>query len=341
MELADIFTGDPFSVASLSKAVEDVPHQPRQLGDSGLFVPDPHRTEVVGIQYVNGSMRVAPLDERGAPIQESGDDERSFKFIKTGRVAVKKRIKASELQFTAQFGGDLGRVQEAVQSEIARHLSGTTGLKAQCENRLEAMRLGCLSGLITDQHGNVRYDYYRDFDVPEPPRLDLDMSLKDGNFREEVQNKIVKPLQRKYGMKVPIHIYGGESAMSMLATNPEYYESYKVQQAGEALREDTTDKPIKFAGATWEEYIGSQDQSISIPDDEFRVVIGGASGAFVQVMSPGEAFSDMGQLGKDWYSWVDIDPSSNPSWVDVHLATYPMMVSKRPDLSMKVRAIKP
>lgn len=339
MELVNVFENDAFTIASMSDGIQQAPTQPRELSENGLFVPEGQRSNVIAIEYRNGKLEIADIDDRGDVISTSNDDDRLIKHVRTKRVSRHCRINASELQFVNQIN-DLNHAVTSVQEEIARRQMGPTGLMSQCENRLELMRLGALQGKVVDQNGNTIWDFYNEFDITEPPAINISLStLKDGALRKKLEQTVVRPLRRMAKGLVYSRIDAkcGEEFWDELMANPEFYNTYNEQAKGEERRGSTIGTTVLFAGIHWAEYIGADDgSSINLPAGECRVYPGGASGMFRHAMSPGESFSDLGQLGKDWYSYQVMDPTGLQRFVDLYVMTYPGMINTRPDLVFKL-----
>ena len=69
----DIFRADPFSAFQLTSTIERIPYQPSQLGDMGIFTPNPIRTRALGIEERDGQLVLIKTSERGKPV----DNERT------------------------------------------------------------------------------------------------------------------------------------------------------------------------------------------------------------------------------------------------------------------------
>ena len=342
MELVNILENDAFTMASMSRAIQTAATTPRELGQAGIFTPEAIRTEVVAIEHRDGQLQLAPLDERGAPFAERTGDARNLRYFKTKRVAMHDRLSASDLAFVRQFDSEELVVNE-LQTEIARRQTGPTGLMSRCEARLEHMRLGALQGLLVDHNGDTVYDFYAEFGISAPPTVFLDIANStEGTLRTKIESQVTRPMRRKAKGRVfsGVGAYCGEGAWDALMANAEFRKRYEAAaDAREAakLTDGTLGLSVNFAGVTWREYFGADDgSSVNLGATDIRFYPMGDSGIFRHIMSPGETFSDLGQLGKDWYSYLAPDQQfgGDPRWIDLYVATYPMIVNTAPELSI-------
>lgn len=341
MEIINILENDAFSMATMSAAILTAPTQPRELGSEGTFVQMPIRTETISIEYRNGTLQIAPLDDRGAPMSSRTEDQRLMRYFKTKRVARHARMTANDLGFVRQFGDNQALIVEEMQKEIARLQTGPTGLISQVENRLELMRLGALKGLIVDHNGSVVYDFFSEFGIAQPPTVFLNIANKsEGELRAAIESQVTRPMRRKakgrFFSRVNARV--GEAAWDALMANAEFRKRYEA--AGDAvsaakLHESTLGIEVQFAGVYWREYFGADDgSSVNLSPTEIRFYPGGESGIFQHVLAPGETFSDLGKVGQEYYSYIvpDSEMRDNPRWLDLYVAQYPMLINTAPDL---------
>lgn len=341
-ELADVLNQDAFSMASMSRGIDRAPTQPRELRDAGLFVQEGVRTNVVGVEYQNGKLNIAPIDDRGDPVSEGSDPDRVIRYIKTVRVAQSKTIQASELAFVRDIDS-VDRAVSDLQSHIANVQMGPTGLWSQVQNRMELMRLGAMQGKVLDQNGRVVWDFYDLFGIPEPPTIQLSLAtLDNGTLREKLESQVVRPMRRKAAGLVMqgVEAWCGEEFWDGLMKNPEFYKSYNEQQQGEERRAGTLGTAVRFSGILWREYFGADDgSSVNIAPDRAKVIPSGETGMFKHIMSPGESFADLGQVGQEMYSYITRDPEGLDRFVKLWAMSYPGMFNERPDLVFDLQVV--
>ena len=333
----DIFNQDAFSMASMTDALDHVEHTPSHIKSLGVFEPNPIRSEKVAIEKREGKLELIQTSQRGAPLPFKSREKRTIRDLRTVRLAKKATIHASELQFIRDLGAENATV--AVQQEIVRRLDGPSGLVAELNMTKEHMMLAAVQGLLLDADGSELYNFYNEFDVPGgvPTPLHFDLAnKKDGDLRAFIQSNVIRPLRRK-SMGAPItqaHFLCGDQFWDDLLKNPEFRESWAIQQAGAELRKDYDMETVNFAGGVFQNYVGSDDNmKVAIPDDDC-IIIPRAPGIFQEAMAPGESFEHVGGLGKPMYAMVIPDYERNQK-VDIEVYSYPLIYCRRPDLLMR------
>jgi hypothetical protein len=329
----NIFENDAFSLASMSAAIDQVEYVPQTLIGSGVFNDEPIRTEITGIESREGKISIVDFSERGSE-RESRDKTTPAKiaWVKTPRLSLTSKIMASELAFLREFGTE-DQIKQ-VQKEISRRQFGPNGLVADVDLSLERMAMGCLNGKILNKAGDIVFDYFSLLGRTESAGITLDLTnLSDGALRMEITQKILRPMRRKaYGARFQyLRAFCGKNAFDKLNKNPEYYATYLAQQAGAELRASYFEKPVMFASVEWVEYIGDNDDVVTVNDDEIKFVPWGTNDIYSRVMSPGESFEMQNTLGQKLYSSVIPDRDRN-EFVTIDVATYSLLVNKRPDM---------
>lgn len=332
--LLDLFNADAFSLVSMSNAIDKSEYVPQGIIGSGIFSPEPIRTETFAIETRNGSVSVVPFSERGSKrTVRDKTNLRSMINITTPRLALTSTIRASEFQFLREFNTE-DQIM-AAQTEIARRQFGPNGLVADIDLTLEKMAMGAVDGIILDHEDNELYNYFTILGETPAAGITLALStLAEGDLRKEVVAKVARPMRAKAkGAQYQyIRAICGSAAFDSLNSNPDYYKTWIAQQAGAELRATYFEKPVMFAGVEWVEYQGTDDGGFKVADNEIKFVPWGANNIFSRVMSPAESFSQLGQLGQPLYSSVLVD-DKREEYVEVDVATYSLMVNRRPDMT--------
>uniref|UniRef100_UPI001CC405E5 major capsid protein n=1 Tax=Burkholderia diffusa TaxID=488732 RepID=UPI001CC405E5 len=133
---------DPFTAISLSDAVQRNPYQPQGLGALNIFEPNPIRTKALGIEERTGKLVLIPFSQRGAEGTQRTTEKRDMRYFEVPRLMHDDTLYAEELQGIREFGTESILMQ--VETEVARRLSGPTGLLASVEYTKEYLRLAAL-----------------------------------------------------------------------------------------------------------------------------------------------------------------------------------------------------
>lgn len=338
--ITDIFTGDPFSAATLTDEVNLVETLPRELHEAGLFHPDPVHTRTIGFNCNEGVIRFAAVDRPGDPVQGSIRGKGKLRYFETVRVAEKDRIRATELEFLKGLGSK-DKMEVALASLILKRQTDPEGLMATILNTMERMYLGALSGVWLDDKGEILVDWFVEFGLAPPPTIKLDiLNSKEGDLVEKIDDHVIRRMKRA-AKGMPFSGVGakcGKQVITDLKKNAEYRETLKLAGRVEDLHSSNVNRPIVFAGVEWSEYFGDDEGEVALEPDEIRFYPLGGQGMFREYRSPAEGFADLGTLGREWYSYVEMDPSTNPAWVDLFMARYPGVFVSRPQMLVHGRS---
>lgn len=337
----DIFNDDAFKLVSLTGAVEKVERIPNRLGALNIFTPTPVRTEVVGIEERSGSLSLIQTSARGAPLAERTAEKRKIRDFRTSRIAKADRILATELQFVREFGTE--DQIKSLQAELFRRMSGPTGLVADIETTWEHMRLSAVQGKLLDADGSTLCDFFDAFGITQATEVDFDLDNAtpvDGALRKKVQSTIVRPMRQKAAgaAYTGVRALCGTAFWDDLIAHPEVRRTYLNQQEAAQLRSGYDGQDFRFAGVTWEEYVGTDDGStVAIGADKVAFFPEGTgNGVFEVFFSPGEQFGHIAQLGQPIYPLI-VPDRDRDAWVDLEVYSYPLFICKRPEMLLRGR----
>jgi hypothetical protein len=335
--LLNIFQDDAFSLASMTNGLSKVEYVPNQIGALKLFRPMPIRTAVAAIEIRQGTMKLIQTTKRGQT-SESRDKRQKgrMEYFETRKIAVDSRITADDLQFMRAFGTE-DQIKQ-LQQEIVQRQTGPGGLLDDVNLTFESMKLSALRGKLLDADGTLLYDYFAKMGVAEPSVVNFSFAtLTEGKLREYITNNITLHMEKnaKGARYSQIHCLCGENVMNELHKNTEFTRTFLNQQAAAELRGDYLNQKTLFGGVIWERYRGTDDgTTVHVGPDNMIFFPGGQDNTvYSHIMSPGEKFSQVGQLGQEMYSWLEWDKNEDPAWVDPHVAAYPLMLNQRPEMS--------
>lgn len=334
MATLDIFKQDAFKLASMVAAIDAVDYRPQRLGDLGIFTPNPVRTETVAIEKRDNTLSLIQTTPRGAPLDNRTTEKRNIRDFRTVRIGEKDRITASELAGIRAFGTETELMQ--VQQEIARRLMGPAGLESKVELTLENMRLGAIHGIVKDADGSTIYNWFDELSVQEPTEVDFDLdnaSPASGALRKKCTAVVRAMMVASKGLWSPstrAYALCGDAFWDDLTAHSEVRETYLNTQAAVDLRAGNAYESFNYGGITWENYRGTDDgTSVAIHTDKARFFPVNAPGAFLEVFSPGEQFSHIGQLGSRLYPLI-VPDRDRDMYADIEAYSYPLHIPTRP-----------
>jgi len=334
----DIFNNDAFSEVSMTNAVEKSDYLPQRLGQMGIFMPVPIRTEKVSIEERSGSLSVIQTSERGAPLEQRQTEKRKIRDFRTVRIAKGDTVMASEIQNIRAFGSESELMQ--VMAEINRRISGPSGLLNDVELTLENMRLGAIQGKVLDADGSIIYDWFSEFDITQATEIDFDLDNAtpvSGSIRK-LCNKVIRQMKKAskgaWNPAIRVMALCGDNFWDDLTTHKEVRETYLNTQQASDLRNDLgmPFESFRYGGIQFENYQGTDDgTTVGIGTDKVKFFPSNAPGVFEVAQSPGESFEFVNTPGKSLYSMMVRDNDRN-HWVKPEVYTYPLHVCKRPGM---------
>ncbi|MFT8430749.1 major capsid protein [Acetobacter orientalis] len=341
MSILDVFRNDAFSSISLTSAVDRVPFQPTGIGDLGLFEDLPIRTTALAVESRDQKLVIIPTSDRGAPPTERQTEKRQARYFEAPRLAHGDTVYATELQNIRQFGEESVLMQ--VQTEIARRLSGPTGLTANMEYTWELHRLAAVQGLLLDADGSVLFDWAKEFQINRAKEIGFALDAQDpelGSLRRQC-NVIVRNMMRQaQGVWLPstrVMAMCGDDFWDALITHKDVLTTYFNWEAAKELRKGTAFEAMDFGGISWFNYRGSNDNStIAVATDKVKFFPQGAPGVFQRALAPGEAVQWVNTPGMPIYIIPIFDRDRN-FWWRMEAYSYPLHICTRPEILMSGR----
>lgn len=334
MATLDIFNNDAFSLQSMLEAIESIDFQPQRLGQMGIFTPNPVRTQLVSIEQRDGVLGLIQTSLRGEALEQRLNEKRNIRDFRTVRIAKGDRINASELADIRAFGTETELMQ--VQAEVARRLAGPVGIQSEIEMTMENMRLGAIQGIVKDADGSTIRDWFTEFGVSAATEIDFDLdnaSPASGAVRKKCSQVVRAMMKAAKGVWRPgtqVYALCGDAFWDDLTAHDEVRTTYLNTQEASTLRDGLAYEKFNYGGITFENYRGTDDgTTVGIATDKCKFFPVNAPGAFLEVMSPGEQFSHLGQLGKEMYPII-VPDRDRDMYVDIEGYAYPLHVCTRP-----------
>lgn len=335
MTMMNIFRGDAFSEVTLTSQVERLPHVPTTLGDRQIFTDNPIRTTALAVEERNGVLVVVPMSQRGQPTNsERTTERRKMRYFDVPRIFQGDTIHSHELQNIREFGQETVMMQ--VQTEVARRLSGPTGILRTLDFTEEFHRLAAVQGLLLDSDGSVWYDWYDEFQIARPDEINFNLAANiEYTIRpicNQLERSIARSSQGAFTTESSITALCGDAFYDKFTTHVDVEKTYKNWSDAAELREGGAFKAFRFAGIDWINYRGSDDNAtIKIPDEKVKFFPENAPGIFERALAPGESFEWINTPGRERYVVPIFDRDRN-SWWRMEAYEYPLHICKRPEV---------
>lgn len=328
MPTLDIFNDDAFSLVSLTKAINDAPHQPSRIGQLGLFSEDGITTSTLSIEQQGTTLSLVPAGQRGESGTVVVGDKRKLIPISTIHLPQRASILADEVQGLRAFGSD--SELETVQNVVNKRL---TKMRRNLDTTIEYQRMGAIKGQVLDSDGStVLLDLFTTFGVSQTTHV-----LALGTTTTKVRNKVVEA-KRKVEAALGALTYSGLRVLcsagffDALVGHDSVAAAYERWMSGEFLREDQRGG-FYFAGVFWEEYRGKVGAIDFIADGTAYMVPEGVPDLFVTNYAPADYMETANTIGLPYYAkqeplrmnkGVEIESQSNP----ISICTRPAAVAK-------------
>jgi hypothetical protein len=298
MPTLDIFNNDPFSVASLTAAINEQDYVPGRIGEIGLFQEDGVTTTTVEVENSKGALSLVPAGQRGEPAKgKTGKDDRSFRMFKTVHLKEPDSIRADEIQNMRAFGSE--SETEAVEAYVAQR-QAKAGRKL--EATLEHLRIGAIKGKLLDADGvTVIYDLYSEFGITQQS---VDFVL--GTDATKIKTKVVGALRKSEdslggGSATEYRAFCGDDFFDAFVSHPVVERAYERYQDGGELRSDSRGG-FAFAGVIWENYRGNVGGVAYVPTGEGFLVPVGVPDQFITRFAPADWMETANTMGLPKYS---------------------------------------
>jgi len=308
----DIFNGDAFSNASMTKYVnENIPYVPGFLGSLGIAPGEGVYTPTVAFDEENGDIRLISTSPRGSAPSQSQNRKGKTRHLNTVRLAREASITADQVSGVRVLG-TTNQLQTA-ERLVYKRVEGPTGLKAELGYTMEHMLLGLIDGIVYDADNTTElYDFFTHFEVARPAAVDFAFSTATAEGGSLL--KTAMGLKRSVTKELNGFMLAGASMVALCGdnffddawTNKEVVAARKIGgtgnlQAPEIIAENKAFSSFRYADITWVNYRGSDDSKVAVPTDEARLFPLGVPGLFGTFFAPADTWDFVNTEGLPSY----------------------------------------
>jgi len=326
--LIDVFKGDPFKLATLSKALNDIPFMPTRLGRLGLFTQEPITTTTVQIERQGETLALVASKPRGAPGTPVVPNRRTLRNLSTVHLPTEVSVLADEVQGLRAFGTDSD--ETTALAWLNRKMAVA---RRRIELTLEYHRIGAIKGQVLDSDGStVLVDLFAEFGVTQQT---LSMAL--GTDTTKVLQKVVA-LKRMVEDELGGIPYSG----LRVECSPEFFDAFTghplVRDAFTYYQQTFKSSDVRdgfvFGGVLWEEYRGSVGSTRFIEANAAYAVPEGVPDLFTQHYAPAPYMETVNTMGMPFYSKMEI--MDYDKGVNVEMQSNPLSFCTRPRAIVKL-----
>lgn len=316
-----------FSLETLTAAINEIPHKPTQLGDSGLFEYDGVATLTVAIEKKGQTLEIVSTAPRGASGSGMGRTERELRDFRIPHIPLFDQVMADEVQGVRQFGTtDQPEPLEARINEVM-------GLgKGRLDYTLEYHRVGALKGIVYDKDGSVLYNFFNEFDVTQQTH-DFNLDNEDTDVREQCDVALEKISDELGGVMMTGAVaWCGKAFYRALISHPSVKNTYLNQAQAAELRTALPDS-VDIGGIVFRRYRGKVGGTAMIADDDCYTVPTGVSQLLIGRFAPAPYNETVNTKGLPIYAKA-IEKRNGTGW-DLEMQSNPLHVCTRPRAIVK------
>lgn len=301
--VADVFSGDGFTLATLTKNVTKIPPSPTTIGDLGIFREVPVSGTKVEIEEVEGLLALVPTTKRGGPGIPSQDPKRKARILKVPHIQMDDAVKADDALNVRQFGSN--EPMSGVGDIIGRKLAT---MRASLEVTDEYLRIGALLGVVTypTNSDDAALNLFTEFETSQQTQA-CALTTDATRVLEEIIPAIRDKVEAGLGGTPYTGLYAlcGRNFFRALIGHPLVRAAYAQFQTQWALSQVTMARPNRmrfpFGGIVWEEYYGSVSGATFLHADYATIFPIGAD-IFITAIAPADLPDAVGTLGLPYYA---------------------------------------
>jgi hypothetical protein len=327
----DIFNDNAFGVTSLTQAINDEPHQPMQIGSTGLFREDPISTTALFIERRGTTITLVPTAARGSSGTGTPNDKARLIPITTVHLPQHDAVLADEVQNVRAFGSE---TELALVSSIVNRKLGK--LRRNIDVTMEWQRIGAIKGQVLDADGTtVLLDMFETFGVTQ--------QVKSLGFSTATNLMSLKIIEAKRLMEAAlgglmytgIHIYASPGWFDGFVGHASVQKAYDRYLEGQFLRSDNR-KGFAFADVVIEEYRGRVSGKSFITDGDAFMLPLGVADMFSTSFAPADYMETVNTMGLPYYAKQEM--MKYGKGIEIEAQSNPISICARPDAVLRLTA---
>lgn len=328
--MLDIFNQDPFTMASLTEAINITPYIPSRIGKMGLFAEKNPTAHTVFLERKGTTISLLTTKPRGSgEVTKKAADSRDVLPIMIPHVPHGDDLLASDLSGLRAFDTE---TQVVTLSEMLNEK--LSGMRQNHEVTHEYFRLGAIKGRIMDGDGTTTLlDLFAAFDLTQGDHY-FDLTGSGAGIKQECID-VIRAIEESLGGSTydHIHAFVGNDFFDQLSTNAEVKADHAalagnlwaIMTQGQGTQGRGTSQ-ITFGDITFENYRGKVGTVNFVESDEAHFFPVGVPNLFREYYGPANTLTDVNMPGKpiyaqqrvkDWDEGMDIRTESNPLMICV------------------------
>lgn len=319
MNLSDLFT-----TATLTESINKLPVAPTRAGDLGIFEEEGVATTSIVIESRNGRLFLVENTGRNSDPMPVKNSKRTRRTFEACHLPVSDQVLPGELQNLQSFGSnDTTDYQAQVINNKLQLLKGSL------EVTREFQRIGALRGRILDANGEVIYDLYKEFGVPQK-KIVVPLGTKTTDVRKHLMDAKRHSESKLTGVLVSgFKAFCGPDWFDKFVSHPNVEKAYaNYQEAQDRLGGDVR-KGFTFGGIEFEEYNATISDQTFIPDNVAQVFPIAKGGVYKCFNAPANYNETVNTLGVPFYAKAE-ERRMNKGW-ELESQSNPLIICTFPE----------
>jgi len=324
--MLDIFKSDPFSVLSLTDAINTPKFVPGRIGQMGLFSNVSVTSTAVGIEQKDGILVLVEPTPRGGPGVTVDKNQRVLRYLAVPHFEIDDAIMAEEVQGIRAFGTEsqLETVMGKVDERMLIH-------GQSMEATQEFSRIGAIKGIIT-YADSTTLNLFTAFDVTQETEVDFDLdnaSPASGALRKKCASviRLISANLEGVPWTGKARAFCGDTFFDQLIAHPEVRATYNGWTEAQIMREGYIETnglsygAFEFGGIIFENYRGSVGATAYINPLKAHIFPEGVPNLFRTALAPADYIETVNTLGKRLYMKQFPMPNDKGIRIEVQMNT--------------------
>ena len=341
MAQINAFTADAFNSASLTAAVNRLPHKPRLTQMLNIFSPKSIRTKVALVEEKLGKLGLVSTAGRGTVGDVRSSPRRRKIPFNVPHIPLYQTVMADDIQDIIAFGSDTELMQLAAYVNEQQQ-----GMKDDLDATQEYHRIGAIKGTILDADGSSTiYDLYAEFGITQ--------TEVDWTSGTDAPSSFLPTIIRSTADAMGDAMFGqifalcGNTYFDAMTSDAEVKAAYDRWRNGEFLRMSQLGPEwytvamngFEYQGIYFVNYRGQVGDVKFIPDVEAYYLPTQSEGLFQEIMAPADMFPWTNTPGQRYYA--SQEPISHNKGVELHQQSNFLAMNTTPGAVIKSTVTMP
>lgn len=340
MPMLDVFNSEPFSVLSLTDAINKPKFVPGRIGQMGLFSEHSVTATAIAVEEKDGVLSLVEPTARGGPGVTIDKAKRTLRYLAVPHFEIDDAVMAEEVQGIRAFGSEtevesvMGKIDERMMTH-GQSMGSTQ----------EYSRIGAVKGIVTYANGDT-LNLFTEFGVSQETEVDFDLDAANpasGALRKKCAT-VMRLIAANLG-GVPwtgrARAFCGDTFFDDLLAHSEVRATYEGWSEARILREGYIEPngqsfgAFEFGGIIFENYRGAIGATSFIEATKAHIFPEGVPGLFRTAYAPADYIETVNTQGRRLY--MKQFPMPNDKGIRIEVQMNALEYCTRPKVLIKAK----